>query len=453
MNQNGRSQSACVVGGGFTGLSAAWELIKAGIPVTLIESEDYLGGLAAGFVSSGSPIERFYHHWFTSDQHILKLVDELGLSDRLVAHNSNTGMYFAQSMFRLSRPADLLRFKPLPLADRFRLGLMVPRARSIRDWRSLESITAREWLLRMAGPNVYRVVWEPLLRGKFGDAADDVSAVWLWNKLCLRGGSRGKGGAEVLLYFSGGFATLIEALRRELEARGVQIATGCAAQGIEMSNGQATAVITSNGRIECGEVVITTALPIAADLLDGIIPSSEIAALRRIRYLANVCLVLELERSLSELYWINVNDPSFPFVGVIEHTNFEPSAAYGNRHIVYLSKYLPGSHPAYELSSSGYLEYALPHLKRMFPDFHEDAILDYHVWKAPYAQPVVERNYSSLVPNTRTSVRNVYLASMAQIYPEDRGTNYAVRGGRHVADAVKADRRVTAHYSQRAALA
>lgn len=432
------SGGVCIIGGGFTGLTTAWELLKSGIPATVIEAETTIGGLAAGFDASGSSLERFYHHWFTSDTHITGLVTELGLAEHLVARNSRTGMYYAQSLFRLSRPMDLLKFKPLPLIDRIRLGLMVPRARKVRDWRSLESRTAREWLIAMGGPTVYRVVWEPLLRGKFGDAADDISAVWLWNKLCLRGGSRNKKGDEVLLYYRGGFAALTQALSDAIVAKGGRVLTGVTAERIVVETDRAIAVETSGGRIACDQVVITTPLPIAADLLEPHVGQESAEKLRRIRYLANVCLILELSESLSDFYWINVNDPSFPFVGVIEHTNFESTAAYGDRHIVYLSRYLPAADAIYSLSDADYLAYALPYLKRMFPQFSETNILDYHVWRAEFAQPLVERNYSALIPDMRTSLRNVYLSSMAQIYPEDRGTNYAVRGGREVAALVKA---------------
>jgi protoporphyrinogen oxidase len=160
--------------------------------------------------------------------------------------------------------------------------------------------------------------------------------------------------------------------------------------------------------------------------------------LRKVEYLANVCLVLELDRSLSETYWLNVNDPGFPFVGVIEHTNFEPAETYGGRHIVYLSKYLPETAELYQMGDAEVLEYCIPYLQRMFPEFDRSWILGSHVWRARYSQPIVARHYSNLIPSTETPVEGLYLATMAQIYPEDRGTNYAIREGRRVARTVAA---------------
>ena len=183
-------------------------------------------------------------------------------------------------------------------------------------------------------------------------------------------------------------------------------------------------------------VVATAALPIIADLVAPVGMQDYAAALRQIKYLGNLCLVLELDRSLSKTYWLNINDPEFPFVGVIEHTNFEPPTSYEGKHIVYLSKYLPDTETYFNMSDDEVLSYTIPHIKRMFPHFDQAWILGFHVWRARYSQPVVERNYSRLIPTFETPLQGLYIASMAQVYPEDRGTNYAVREGRRVASLV-----------------
>jgi protoporphyrinogen oxidase len=162
--------------------------------------------------------------------------------------------------------------------------------------------------------------------------------------------------------------------------------------------------------------------------------------LRRIEYLANICIVLELDRSLSDTYWLNVNDPGFPFVGVIEHTNFEPPESYAGRRLVYLSKYLPDSAELYRMADDEVVRFSVGHLRRMFPALDDGWILAAHVWRARYAQPIVVRQYSTLIPRVETPLPGLYLSSMAQVYPEDRGTNYAIRegraAGRRMADAL-----------------
>ena len=207
-----------------------------------------------------------------------------------------------------------------------------------------------------------------------------------------------------------------------------------------------TALLTANGRIEAvaagahtysaDAVILTTPLPIAAKLLSGHVPQQYGEKLSRIRFLANRCLVLELDRALSDLYWVNVNDASFPFVGVIEHTNFAGDAAYGRRHIVYLSRYCADGDPFLSLTDEDALAFAFPYLQRMFPTLERHMILKAHSWRADYAQPLVEIGYRKLIPPHDTPLQGVYLATMAQVYPEDRGTNYAIRDGRKVAVAL-----------------
>ena len=425
-----------IIGGGMTGLAAAYELALAGRPVTVLEADAELGGLAGSFDVGGVPLERFYHHWFKSDVHILDLIREIGEGDRIVFRQTRTGLYYANSFYRLSQPTDVLKFSALAPLDRLRLGWLAVRVKAVRDWHPLERITAKEWLLKLAGPEVYRVVWEPLLIGKFGRFADEISAVWFWNKIALRGGSRSKGGSETLAYYSGGFGSLIAALKTRIETLGGKIETNCPVTAISVADGRAIAVESNERVFPVSQVLATPALPLIADLLAPHVPAATTAGLHRIAYIGNVCLVLELDRSLSDTYWLNVNDPSFPFVGIIEHTNFEPASSYNGRHIAYLSKYLPVEEPLYSMTAEELVAFATPHLKRMFPAFDPVWVTQAHVWRARYSQPIVERGYSALIPPEETPLANVHICSMAQIYPEDRGTNHAIREGRRVGRAM-----------------
>lgn len=421
--------SVLIVGGGFSGLAAAYEFAKAGVPVTVLEAETEIGGLAAAFEVGGERLDRFYHHWFTNDQAVIALIGELGLSDRLEINPTNTGVFYANQFFRLSTPWDLLNFSPLGFFDRIRLGVLALRARQVRDWRALEELTAEEWLRDLGGEDVYRVVWQPLLKGKFGPYAERISAVWFWNKLKLRGGSRGRGGEERLAYFRGGFVRLAEALAQRILALGGRIETGVRVDRICPG----WRVESSRGSFEATRVIATPALPLIADMVRDWADPAYLAKLEGIDYIGNVCLVLELDRPLSSTYWLNVNDPTFPFVGVIEHTNFERAETYGGRHIVYLSKYLPHTDPLYALDADAFLDYALPFLQRMFPTLTRERVLAHHLWRARWSQPVVQRRYGALIPAEDGPLPGFHVCSMAQIYPEDRGTNYAIRNGRALA--------------------
>jgi protoporphyrinogen oxidase len=426
-------RSTIVVGAGFTGLAAAYELARRGRKPLLIEAEAEAGGLAGTFRVDGTRLERFYHHWFTSDRHLMALVAELGLTDRLAFHQVGTGLYYANSLFRLSSPLDVLKFRALSPIGRVRLGLLPLVARCTRSWEELDDLTAAEWLLRICGREVFDLVWKPLLRGKFGNYADEVSAAWFWSKLRLRGGSRDARGRERLVYFEGGFAPLIDALLDAIVKAGGRVVLGEKATALHAQAGRISGVSTPTTTYATDGVIVTTALPDAAALMHGVLGDEELQKLQGISYLANRCIVLELERPLSGLYWINVNDPGFPFVGVIEHTNFADAADYGGRHMVYLSRYCVQDDPFLGLDLAAATAYAADSLKRMFPDFRPEMIRMAHSWQAPWAQPLVTKGYRARVPAHETKIAGLYLATMAQVYPEDRGTNYAIRDGRKVA--------------------
>lgn len=422
-----------IVGAGFSGLTAAYELSKNGKKVIVIEASDEVGGLASAFDVGGERLDRFYHHWFTNDLEVMELIDELGLMDKVQINPTNTGIYYANNFFKLSTPWDLLRFSPLGFIDRIRLGLLTLRARRVRKWQILEKKSAKEWLCQLGGENVYKIVWEPLLKGKFGPYAEQVSAVWFWNKLKLRGGSRGSRGEERLAYLSGGFVVLAESLASKINKLGSKILLKTPVHSIHREDENLWSARAGDMVIKSKKILVTTALPIIANLVKDWASNEQVNILKRIKYLGNVCLVLELDRSLSSTYWLNVNDPSFPFVGVIEHTNFEHPRNYGGKHIVYLSKYLPVTDPLYSMSADVFFEYTYTYLKKMFPDLDKSWVKKYHLWKAEWSQPVVERDYGSLIPSQELMGSGFFICSMAQIYPEDRGTNYAIREGRKTA--------------------
>ncbi|MFE9421322.1 NAD(P)/FAD-dependent oxidoreductase [Kitasatospora sp. NPDC006697] len=435
-----------VVGAGFTGLSAALELAERGVRCRVIEAEPEIGGLAGTFEAGGNRLDRFYHHWFSSDQEMLDLAAELGISRLLEAHETRTGVYYANTIFRLSAPLDVLRFAPLAMTDRIRLGLLALRAQRVRHWRDLEHRTAEEWLVSLGGRRVYEVVWRPLLDGKFGKYADQVGATWMWTKLHLRGGSRTKSGKETLYYLKGGCEALLDAFRARLESRGVEFVMNTRVDAVHVSETGGVEGVTAGGRFHPARQVLVTCAPqAAAELLDQ--PAAEHLALpellrswRGVDYLGNVCLVLENNRRLSDTYWLNVNDPSFPYVGVIEHTNLDRPERYGGKHVVYLSKYLPTDAALYTMSDEEVFESSLPHIRRMFPRFDRNWVDRYHVWRAPYAQPVITPGYTRTMPAVESPVGGLFLAGMAQVFPEDRGINYAVRDGRRVGRLI-ADRR------------
>ncbi|MBM0106510.1 NAD(P)/FAD-dependent oxidoreductase [Steroidobacter sp. S1-65] len=443
-NSHPSTTDVTIVGAGFTGLAAAYELAKLGIKVTLLEADDEVGGLASAFSVGNTKLDRFYHILFTTDHEIMRLLRELGLSDQVTVNATNASIYYAHRFFKLSSPWDLLTFRALRPIDRLRLGLLMVRARLVNDWASLEQRSAYEWLRELGGENVFRVVWQPLLKGKFGDFAEQISAVWFWNKLKLRSASRANGGEERFAYIHGGFTVLAQAIARRIEELGGRVEVNSPVSRIE-PDGDKWVTVTPHETIVSTAVVATPALPLISNMIKHWSPPDYTRQLERIRYLGNICLVLELDRSLTNSYWLNVNDPTFPFVALIEHTNLESASHYGGRHIVYLSRYMRTSDPLFSSTAQEFCDYAFPYLTAMFPAMERTWIRACHLWRAHWSQPIVEKGYGQLRPPEEGPRPGFFICTMAQIYPEDRGTNYAVRAATRLARRIAGSRGSSPH--------
>jgi protoporphyrinogen oxidase len=427
-----------IIGAGFTGLSAARRLLRQGKSVCLIESDSAPGGLAGEFnFNDGISVEKFYHHWFQSDTYVIDLIKQLDLEKNIARIPANTGMFLNGRPWKFSSPRDLLKFTPLSFFNRLRLGLLIFRVRLIKNWHSIEKLSIREWLEPLCGSTTYNIVWKPLINAKFSNYADEISAVWMWKKLVLRGGTRDKAGREELLYYKGGFGSLATELASRIEGEGGKILYNSQVVELVMKDNKIeSAVLGDKTYVQGNKFLCTTPLPVLKTMLKVKHHENWLKSISKIKYLGNICLVLRLKKSLSDTYWLNVNDPGFPFVGVIEHTNFDSPENYGNTRIVYLSRYLTVTDPLWSDSDEDYLLYCLRHLKRMFPKFERSWVVEYGVWKSEHAQPIITKNYSELRPDHKTPINNLWLASMAQIYPEDRGTNYAIRDGEKVAELI-----------------
>ena len=436
-----------VIGGGAAGLAAAYELGLRGHRAEVFEGAPFLGGQASTFPVNGVPLERGYHHLFRSDTAMIELIGELGLSHRLRWIDSNVGYYADGRLWRFTSPLDLLRFRPLPFADRIRLGLLTLGLQRRKEWASLEQETAAEWLLAHGSRRVYDTIFEPMLRGKFGRYHDRITMAWLWNKFALRTASRGKGLAgkfkEQLAYPAGSFGEIFDALGDRIREQGGEVHISSGVRQVVVEDGRARGLDVSVGggepeRREYDQVLATVpsyVFPrIAPDL-----PADYLAMLTDKVYLAAVLVILVLDRPLSPHYWTYVGDRSLPFLGIIEHTNFIPAEHYGGAHIVYLTNYLERDDPLYLMSPDDlYREYVV-HLRKINPAFDESWVVEYHHHKVDAAQPIVTRGYSDTIPPHRTPIPGLYLANTTQIYPEDRGTNYSVRMGRAVAALMDED--------------
>ena len=434
-----------IAGAGAAGLAAAYELGKHGHQAAVYEPAPFLGGQASTFDVGGARLERGYHHLFTSDTDILELIDEIGLAHQMRWIESKVGTLYDGKIYNFVTPMDLLRFTPLSLIGRLRLGLATLLLRRMRDWRRLESITADEWLRKKAGKSAYEIFWGPMLRGKFGEEHyNQVGMAWVWGKIHTRFASRGKGlSKEVLGYPIGSFGEIFDVLAQRIAKQGNEVHISTPVRRIVVQDGRLTgmevAFSGSEPSIQEFDAVIATVPSYIFPRLVPPLPDHYLSRLTDVNYMAAVLIILVLDRPLSDKYWLNVADRSIPFVGVIEQTNLIESEHYDGRHIVYLSNYLSPNHPLYKMAHDELLQVYLPHLRKINPDFDLSWIVTTHHHRVDAAQPIIGTNYSSRIPDHRTPFKGVYLANTTHVYPQDRGTNYSVRMGKRIAHMVMQD--------------
>jgi protoporphyrinogen oxidase/SAM-dependent methyltransferase len=424
-----------VIGGGIGGLSTARVLARRGHRVTVLESAPNVGGLAVGFDLGGVPLERYYHYVLPQERHILDLIEELGLGDKLGWFRGSIGVLTEGRVWPFTSPADLLRFAPLSMVDRVRAGIGALRLGRVREWEALDTVLARDWLTGLTSPAVTKVVWDPLLRAKFGPVAGQVPAAWMWGRLDQRRQARA-GAGERIGYLRGGFGQMFEALADDLRSMGVDLRVSSPARAITMDGDRVTGVESATGSVDADVVVFAGTLPQLLPLMPRERWDERWAAARG---LGALCVVLELSRPLTNEYWTNVVDPEVPFGGIIEHTNLVPPSWYGGRHVVYLSRYFTADEDVAAADADEEAGRWVKVLESLFPDFSADDVGAVHAFRTPYAAPLVTSPYLPQVAPIATGIEGLFLNTTAQIYPQDRGMNEGIRQAEIVAGVVTGD--------------
>lgn len=406
-----------VLGAGALGLTVALRLAQRGDEVVVLEREKLPGGLASGFeVEPGMYLDRFYHHLFASDRHAIGLITELGLGEELTWRRPLTVTLRDGGVHQLDSPGSLLRFRPLPVRSRLRMGAWLAYLRLLSSPERLEGKTAADWIQRRMGRRAYEVVWGPLLRGKFGHLADQIAMPWFWARVHDRTASLG--------YLRGGFQRLYDRMAERIREAGGDLRFGTEVTQVRSVPG-GMEVVTGGETLSVDRVVSTLAVRLTCRLAPEL---SEVYRRRHewgTAYGAH-CLVLALDRPLTRSYWMNVNDPGFPFMALVEHTNYMAASDYGGRHLVYLGNYRPMSDPLLSMSAAEVLAEFAPALARVNPAFSPDWVTDAWSFAAPFAQPIVTVDYRAHIPPFETPMPGLWVASMFQVYPHDRGQNYSI---------------------------
>lgn len=437
-------KKVAIVGGGWTGLTTAYELAKDGYEVEIFEAGPVMGGLAAGFaLKDGTPLERAYHFLYTTDKYMIGMAKELGIEDKLHFYPSSIGAFYKGKMYPFTTAKDLLTFGPLTLIDRLRTGLTGARLLFVKKWEPLTKITAYEWLCRWNGKRATDLIWKPLLVGKFDVYWDKITMAWLWTRIHVRQTSKAKGEqSERLGYFDGGFQTMVKRWVEELKKRGVRMHVDAKISEFKDVDGKPALVFEGKTKVY--------------DAVLGALPSSTFAKLgaghpqmtnkyadqlTSIDYLGAVLLVFTTKEPITDRYWHQIHDEGAPFLVLLSLDSLVGKDKVNGHHIYYIGDYTQNDSELMNLGEEEIRKRWYDGAKKLFPDFDESQVEESYVFKFRNAQHIVGIGYEERIPNMRTPLKGFYMANFSQIFPEDRGTNYAVRDGQRVADLIRKDLR------------
>ena len=425
-----------VVGAGVAGLTAAYDLACVGHDVTIYEASNASGGLARGFRDEkwDWALEHFYHHIFESDKDIIQLVNELGISEALFFPRPESSVYYNHRIYPFDSIKSFFDYPGFGFWQTIRFGGVTAILRYTRFWRSLERTTADKWMRRWYGNTVYEATWKPLLINKFGRYYDQVPMSWMWARIYAR--------TQKLGYFKGGFQTFADALTNAFLVRGGRIHYQQSVAKITEVDGR-VAVTNNHGQtIIYDQCVVTTSPQSLLKLVPAIsaLHNDYADKLRNLKSIGAVVMVVAMRWPLlKNTYWLNLPSTSpdkaqneIPFLALVEHTNYIENKHYGGEHIVYLGDYVEADHAYFTMSKEELEDLFLSHLAKFNVNFERDWVRKTWLFRAKYAQPVPLVKHSKNLPALETPIPGLYFASMSQVYPWDRGTNFAVKMGRQV---------------------
>ena len=418
-----------VIGAGAMGLAAAYHALKRGHHVTVLEAAPEAGGMAAHFDLGGLSIERYYHFVCKADRATFDLLGELGIGDRMRWVPTSMGYYIDGKLYRFGDPGSLLKFPKLSLIEKLRYGAMMFFSTRRSDWRSLENVSAKDWITRWCGRDVYERLWAPLFRLKFFEYAENISAAWIWTRIKRVGTSRRSMFQEELGYIEGGSETLVRALTRAIEAQGGALRLNAPVTRVETAGDRVTGVTASDEFFAADAVISTVPTPLVGRIVPNL---PERARYEAIANIGVVCVVFRLKRSVTPHFWVNICDPRFEIPGIVEFSNLRPTGDA----VVYIPYYMPVTHEKFAKDDAFFRAEGFGYLRMLNPALSDDDVVAFHVGRLRHAQPVCPPGFAAMLPPVETSIEGLQIADTCFYYPEDRGISESVRFGRLMAERV-----------------
>lgn len=408
-----------IVGAGPMGLAAAYYAAKRGLSVEVLEAAPVAGGMAVHFDFDGLSIERFYHFCCLGDVDTLELMDELGLEMRW--RTTRMGYFVDGRLFRWGDPFSLATFPHLDPVQKLRYGLLAFLSTRRSDWRRLDEISARDWLIAWCGRRAYDKVWRPLLELKFYEHTGSISAAWLWQRVNRLGRSRKSLFQEQLGHIEGGSEALVNGLVGAIERMGGRVRLGASVERILIRGGAVAGVRLQNGElVEADEVISTAPLPRVPGLL-----ACEPRLAERYQGFQNVgvvCVILKLAKSVSPNFWVNVSDERMAIPGFVEFSNLREAP----QTIVYTPYYMPVTNPKFGSSDQAFIDESFGYLRLVNPALAPADLVAGAVGRLRHAQPVCDVGFAARLPAAKTEVAGLQIADTSFYYPEDRGVSESI---------------------------
>jgi protoporphyrinogen oxidase len=424
-----------VIGGGISGLASAHFLSAAGADVTLFEAADEFGGVAAQFACEGTAYDRFYHVMLPSDDHLLTLIADLGLAGGVYWRQTSLGFVYERQLYSLGSPSDLLRFRPVTLIDRIRLGLTALWASHVARPGPLDGITVVEWLTRLSGQRAFDRLWRPLLEAKFGAAYSRIPALWYWASF-----NREKGtGKEIKGYLTGGYQAITDRLVASLAECGVRLLPGQPIDQIDLDPEERVVVRFGEEKEVFDRLILCTPFATVRELTSGRrIESWLDESGPELDYQGVLNVVVMLRRPLTDHYWVAVVNSDVPFQGIVETTRVIDLKDSGSKHLIYLLNYVHRTHPLFSRDDESLRHEYVEALLSLFPDLKKDDVEGSFVFRTPFVEPIWTTGYADRRPPIELVPDRVFLATTAHVYPKVTSWNSSIEVARQAVDQMLA---------------
>ncbi len=428
MQQSSTSENWAIVGGGLLGMTLALRLAEAGRRVTLYESAEQLGGLASAWNLGDVIWDKHYHVTLLSDMHLRALLEQLGLEKEMQWVETRTGFYTDGQLVSMSNTLEFLKFPPLGLLGKLRLGGTIFYASRVKDWKRLEKIPVAEWLRKLSGRRTFEKMWLPLLRAKLGENYTKASAAFIWATIARMYAARRTGlKKEMFGYVPGGYARILSRFAEVLEEKGVRIKLGHAVKSVSSEACGALSLEFDNGARETFDQIILTVPGAVAARVCGDLSDEEQAKLDGVQYQGIICASLLLKKPLADFYVTNITDSFVPFTAVIEMSALVDRKEFGGHALVYLPKYIAPDDAAFALSDEEIKESFLSAIARMYPHFDKSDVISFRVSRVRYVFPIPTLNYSAKLPAMQTSVEGLHIINSAHIVNGTLNVNETVQ--------------------------